>query len=75
MTEPVIDITEIKQIIDIETTIGNDSDIIEITNSDNKIVEIVTGFTASVVYAGDIIGLDNYISNFIDSHTIDCGTP
>jgi len=53
-------------------TINN---ILEIESSASDILEISTEFVGSVVFASDVIGLDNYLSNFIDSYEIDCGTP
>lgn len=53
-------------------TINN---ILEIESSASEILEISTEYAGSVVFASDIIGLDNYLSNFIDSYEIDCGTP
>jgi hypothetical protein len=48
---------------------------LEIESSSSQILEINTGFVVNVVYATDIIGLDDYLSNFIDNYEIDCGTP
>jgi hypothetical protein len=53
-------------------TINN---ILEIESSASEILEISTEYSGSVVFASDIIGLDNYLSNFIDSYEIDCGSP
>lgn len=49
--------------------------VLEIESSANEILEISTEYVGSVVFASDVIGLDNYLSNFIDSYEIDCGTP
>jgi dihydroneopterin aldolase len=53
-------------------TINN---VLEIESSANEILEISTEYVGSVVFASDVIGLENYLSNFIDSYEIDCGTP
>jgi hypothetical protein len=53
-------------------TINN---VLEIESSANEILEISTEYAGSVVFASDVIGLDNYLSNFIDTYEIDCGTP
>jgi|LakMenEpi03Aug12_release.lakeMendotaPanAssembly.Ray.scaffolds.fasta_scaffold471897_2 hypothetical protein len=53
-------------------TINN---VLEIESSTNEILEISTEYAGSVVFASDVIGLDNYLSNFIDTYEIDCGTP
>lgn len=49
--------------------------VLEIESSANEILEISTEYVGSVVFASDVIGLDTYLSNFIDSYEIDCGTP
>jgi len=53
-------------------TINN---VLEIESSANEILEISTEYAGSVVFASDVIGLDNYLSNFIDSYEVDCGSP
>lgn len=53
-------------------TINN---ILEIESSASETIEIQTEYVGSVVFASDIIGLDNYLSNFIDDYEIDCGSP
>lgn len=49
--------------------------ILEIISEQNDTIAISSDFTASIVFAKDIIDLDNYLANFIDSYNIDCGTP
>lgn len=51
------------------------NNILEIESSASEILEISTEYAGSVVFASDVIGLENYLSNFIDSYEIDCGTP
>lgn len=51
------------------------TNLLEIESSISDTVEISTEYSGSVVFASDIIGLDNYLSNFIDTYEIDCGTP
>lgn len=48
---------------------------LEIEKSESTTLQINTEYVGTVVFASDIIGLDNYLSNFIDSYEIDCGTP
>lgn len=60
----------------VETTLSQTTtQVLEIESSLNDILEISTEYAGSVVFASDIIGLDNYLSNFIDSYEIDCGSP
>jgi hypothetical protein len=70
-----IEITEIKYNLEIETAISNSTSLIEIETSNNQTVEINSGYSGTVVFAGDILGLDDYLSNFIDNYEIDCGPP
>ena len=53
-------------------TINN---VIEVESSAFETIEISTEYAGTVVFASDVIGLDNYLSNFIDHYEIDCGTP
>lgn len=75
MSDFTLEIYDIKNTLEIETSILNVINNIELETTIDKYVEISTGFAGSVIYASDIIGLDNYLSNFIDSYEIDCGSP
>jgi hypothetical protein len=75
MSEFTLEIFDTTNILEIETSTEDNTDNLEVTTSSTSTVEIVTGFAANVVYASDVIGLDNYLANFIDSYNIDCGTP
>lgn len=75
MSDFTLEIYDIKHTLEIETSILNVVNNIELETTTDKYVEVSTGFAGSVVYASDIIGLDNYLSNFIDSYQIDCGSP
>lgn len=60
----------------VETTLSQTTtQVLEIESSLNDIIEISTEYAGSVVFASDVIGLENYLSNFIDSYEIDCGSP
>jgi hypothetical protein len=48
---------------------------IEIEKSESAILQINTEYVGSVIFAGDIIGLDTFVANFIDNYEIDCGSP
>ena len=75
MSEFTLEISDINYIIDIETSTEDNTENLEITTTNADTIEVTTSFAASIVYASDVIGLDNYLTNFIDSHNIDCGTP
>lgn len=75
MSEFTLEISDINYIIDIETSTEDNTENLEITTTNADTIEITSGFAASIVYASDVIGLDNYLANFIDNYNIDCGTP
>ncbi len=70
-----IEIDETINFLEVETQISDNINTLEISASTTDIIEISTEYVGSVVFASDIIGLDNYLSNFIDIYEIDCGTP
>lgn len=70
-----IQITESVNLLEIETSISNTVNNLEIEYSEINNIEINSGFTASIVYASDVMGLSNFIDNFMDSYNIDCGSP
>lgn len=75
MPDFTLEINDTKHTIEIETSISNIVNNLELVTSTDRTLEIITGYSASLVFASDIIGLDNYIANFIDDYEIDCGTP
>lgn len=62
-------------ILEVETAISSSVNNIEIETFIGEIVELSTDAAVSTISAGDILGLDTYIGNFIDLYQIDCGTP
>ena len=70
-----IEISEDVYHLDVESSISNQTNSIEIESSFTDKIEISTEYAVNVVFASDIIGLDNYLANFIDNYEIDCGTP
>lgn len=75
MSELVLEIYDAKNIIEIETSIGNIFNNIEIETSSDKTVEIISGSSLGFISASDILGLDDYLGTFIDNYEIDCGSP
>ena len=75
MSDFTIEISDDTNILEIETSVMDVVNNIEIESTSVQTIDITTGYSASVVYASDIIGLDNYLSNFIDTYNIDCGSP
>lgn len=75
MSDFTLEIFGTTNILEIQTSIVDTTNNLEIEIMSDRVVEIVTGYAGTVVYASDIIGLDNYLSNFIDDYEIDCGTP
>lgn len=70
-----VEVIESVYLLNVETAISDQVNELEIETSTSNIIEISTDYAANVVFAGDIIGLDTYIANFIDDYEIDCGTP
>jgi hypothetical protein len=70
-----IEINETVYNLEVETAISNNISTLEIEASYNQTLEINSGYSGTVVFASDIIGLDQYIADFIDEYEIDCGTP
>ena len=66
MSNFTLEIYDTNHILDIETSTMNVVNNIEIEISSSDSVEVITDYAAGVVYASDILGLDNYLSNFID---------
>ncbi len=73
----IVEVTATNNILEIETVTSNCTNNIEITTSTTDTLEVKTGSSTSdtLVYANDVIGLGTLIGNYIDSYTIDCGTP
>jgi hypothetical protein len=75
MSDFTIEIQETNNILEIETSVMDVVNNLEIESTTTQTIEILTGYAGTVVYASDIIGLDNYLANFIDTYEIDCGSP
>lgn len=71
----VVEVEETVYLVDIETTVCDTVDQLELELSTSEIIEINSDYIANIVFASDVIGLDSYIANFIDTYNIDCGTP
>lgn len=69
-----VEVLETVSSLEIETSIQNTINNITIEKVENNIVEITSG-SNTIVMASDIIGLDSYIDDFLDSAELDCGTP
>ncbi len=75
MSDFTLEISDTVNILEIEISTDDNTEDVEVTSTVTDTVEILTGFSATIVYASEVVGLDNYLSNFIDSYNIDCGTP
>lgn len=69
-----IDITDGDNFL-LEATYPQTTVNIEIEQSEALTLQINTEYVGNVIFAGDVIGLDTYIANFIDDYEIDCGSP
>lgn len=70
-----IEINETVYKLEVESSISNNISTLEIEASSSETIEINSGYVGNVIFASDILGLDNYLSNFIDNYEIECGTP
>lgn len=70
-----IELNEIVYNLEVETSISSTTSTISIETSNSQTLEINSGYNGNVVFASDILGLDEYIANFIDNYEIDCGEP
>lgn len=71
----IIEINETVYNLEIETAYSDTATSLDIEISSNSILEISSGYVGTIIFASDIIGLENYIANFIDTYEIDCGSP
>lgn len=70
-----IDIYETVYTLEVETSISDNINFLEIETSTKDFVEISSDYFGSVIFASDIVGLDDYLANYIDNYEIDCGSP
>lgn len=75
MSNSIIEISETVYNLDVETSYSDTINNLTVEISSNATIEMSSGYVGTVVFASDIIGLDNYLSNFIDTYEIDCGSP
>lgn len=75
MSDFTLEISDTVNTLEIEISTEDNTENIEMSSSVTDTVEVSTGFSATIVYASEIVGLDSYLSNFIDSYNINCGTP
>ena len=68
MSSFTLEIYDSKNIIEIETTIGNIFNNLEIEASSDRTVDVISGSSLGFISVSDISGLDSYLSNFIDSY-------
>jgi len=71
----VVTVEETTYYLDVETSYSNNINTLEIETSTKDYVEISSQYFGAVVFASDVVGLDDYIANFIDQYEIDCGQP
>lgn len=70
-----IEVQETVYYLDVETSYSDTINALEIEASSKNSIEISSEYFGSVVFASDVVGLDDYIANFIDQYEIDCGPP
>ena len=78
MSDFIIEILQNHSTIDVEASILNNLELNQnnlILENETATIQINTEYVGSVVFAGDIIGLDTFIDTFLDTAEIDCGSP
>ena len=70
-----VEVQETVYYLEVETTYSDNNNTLQIEASTTDYVEISSEYFGAVVFASDIIGLDDYIANFIDQYEVDCGPP
>jgi hypothetical protein len=70
-----IEVQETVYYLDVETSYSDTINSLEIEASSKNSIEISSEYFGSVIFASDVVGLDDYIANFIDHYEIDCGPP
>lgn len=75
MSDFVLEINDTKHTIEIETSVSSIVNNLELVTSTDRTLEVISGYSANLVFASDVVGLSNYLANFIDTYEIDCGTP
>lgn len=68
-----VEVQETVYYLEVETTYSQNTNTLEIQSSITDFLEIASEYFGAVVFASDVIGLDDYIANFIDQYEIDCG--
>lgn len=69
----LVEIIETVYLLEIEVANSSNVSFLDIETSSINKIEISSGYSS--VSALEIMGLDNYIGNFIDTYEIDCGSP
>ena len=63
MSDFTLEISDVTTTLEIETSTEDNTENLEVTSTVVNTIEIQTGFSSSVAYATDVIGLSTYISN------------
>lgn len=68
-----IEVIQPLRTLEIETIVGDVPNSVDIINYGSVTVQASTAYSGTVVHATNVIGLDQHITNLIDTYTIDCG--
>jgi hypothetical protein len=64
MSDFTLEISDVTTTLEIETSTEDNTENLEVTSTVIGTVEIQTGYSSTVAYASDIIGLSNYIADY-----------
>ena len=63
MSDFTLEISDVTTTLEIETSTEDNTENLEVTSTVVNTVEIQTGFSSTVSYATEVVGLGNYIVN------------
>lgn len=64
MSDFTLEISDVTTTLEIETSTEDNTENLEVTSTVMGTVEIQTGYSSTVAYASDVIGLSTYIANY-----------
>jgi hypothetical protein len=74
MSDKTIEINNDSYTVQIDTSTASSSNSVTVELSSANNVEVIKEIIQTA-NANDVVGLNSFISNYIDNYTIDCGTP
>ena len=63
MSDFTLEISDVTTTLEIETSTEDNTENLEVTSTVVNTIEIQTGFSSTISYATDVVGLSTYIAN------------